>query len=292
MKPLVLVVNPVALGASEKGIRHAADLFRAGGYEVTVRLTVQKGDAEEFAREASRDGLPLVVAAGGDGTINEVVNGIARSDTAMAILPMGTTNVLAKELGIPEDAEGAAMAVLRGTGHTASLGQITLDAPSPVTRCFCLMAGIGFDGAAVYGFSHAVKRHSGKSAYILSGVSALLRHSPEPLVFTVNDETYRGYAAVIGNASRYGGHFRVTPDASLHRPELFVCIMEGKRRRDMLRYVFGVVTERHLGFRDVRYLKAESLAVEGIAHVQIDGDYLGKTPATITVVPDALKIVY
>jgi YegS/Rv2252/BmrU family lipid kinase len=292
MKSLILIVNPVALGASEKGIRHAADLFRAGGYEVTVRFTVQKGDAEAFAREASRDGLPLVVAAGGDGTVNEVVNGIVGSGTAMALLPMGTTNVLAKELGIPEDAEGAATAVMKGTGHSVSLGQITLDTSPPVTRCFCLMAGIGFDGAAVYGLSHAVKRHSGKSAYILSGLSALLRHSPEPLVFTVDGVTCPGYAAIIGNAAKYGGHFSVTPDASLHRPELFVCIMEGKRRRDILRYVLGVVRGRHLGFSDVRYLKAASLAVEGIAHVQIDGDYLGKTPATITVVPDALKIVY
>ena len=100
---LLLIANPAAKGASGNRIEQAAMLFQSEGYDVNISLTGKKGDAEEYAREAARKGIPLIVAAGGDGTFNEVINGIVHTDTSMAILPMGTTNVLAKELGIPEE---------------------------------------------------------------------------------------------------------------------------------------------------------------------------------------------
>jgi len=290
---IVLIANPTARRASEKKIERAADLFRSSGHTVDVFLTGKRGDAEEIARKASGDGASLIVAAGGDGTINEVVNGIAYTDTPLAILPMGTTNVLAKELGIPEDIEGAVSAATRGKAKTVSLGKILCGSPpSPVMRYFCLMAGIGFDGDAVYHFNASVKRHSGKVAYILAGLKTLLDYSPEPLIFSFDRETCRGYSAIIGKASKYGGNFRITPRANLLNPELYIYVMQGKRRSDILRYVLGVLTGRHLGFRDVIYRKAVSVKVEGTAHIQMDGDYLGKSPATVTVAPDALKLVY
>lgn len=290
---IILIANPAAKRASTRRIERAAELLRAAEYNVTVRLTKKRGDAEDFARIAARDGVPLVIAAGGDGTFNEVINGIAKTDTRMAILPMGTTNVLAKELGVPEEVEAAVKVALTGTARPVSLGGITFSRlPSPVTRYFCLMAGVGFDGETVYSVNPALKRLSGKGAYILSGLKTLIGYFPGELTFTVDGKTCTGYSAIIGKASKYGGNFRITPDAKLMNAELYVFIMHGKRRVDLLRYAFGIVMGRHLGFEDVTYVKAISVRVDGKARVQIDGDYAGATPASITVVPDALKLVF
>lgn len=258
-----------------------------------VRLTQKKGDAEGWARGAAGDGAPLVIAAGGDGTFNEVINGIANSETAMAIVPLGTTNVLAKELGVPEDVAGATDIVLRGKVYSVSLGRVSCVFHSlPVSRYFCLMAGIGFDGEAVYGVSGTLKKHSGKGAYVLSGLKTLMKYSPGDLSFMVNGAAYTGYSAIVGNASKYGGNFKITPDAMLDDPHLRIVLMHGKRRRDILRYIYGIFRRRHLQLKDITYLKGDSVRIEGTARIQIDGDYLGTTPATITVVPDALKLIY
>jgi YegS/Rv2252/BmrU family lipid kinase len=291
--PAVLIVNPVARQASEKMILNASKLLRSASDEITVHLTQKKGDAEELAHKASRNGAALIIAAGGDGTVNEVINGIAHTDTLMAVLPMGTTNVLAKELGIPEDVTAAVKVAITGEAHTLSLGRITVEDPSsPVTRYFCLMAGIGFDGDAVYGFSKSAKGYSGKWAYILSGLKILLKYSPEPLIFSVDGETCTGYSAIIGKASKYGGNFRITPDASLFNPDLYIYIMMGRGRFDILRYVSGIMMKRHLGFSDILYRRASSIKVNGQARIQIDGDYLGKTPATITIATNALRLIF
>jgi len=291
--PVILIANPAAKRASEQTIQKAVTLLRSAGHEVHVRLTQERGDAEGWAREAAKDGAPLVVAAGGDGTFNEVINGIANSRTPMAIVPMGTTNVLAKELGVPEDVAVATEIALRGKVHPVSLGRVLcVSHSSPVSRYFCLMAGIGFDGEAVYGVRWSLKRHSGKGAYIISGLKTLIKYSPGDLRFTINGTAYAGYSAIVGNASKYGGNFKVTPDAMLRDPHLRIVIMHGKRRRDILRYIYGIFRERHLLLKDITYLKGDSVRIEGMARIQIDGDYLGTTPATITVVPDALQLIY
>jgi YegS/Rv2252/BmrU family lipid kinase len=290
---VILIVNPAAKGASARKIDKAAALLSSAGREVSVRRTQKRGDAEEWAREAAGDGAPLIVAAGGDGTFNEVVNGIANSGTAMAIIPMGTTNVLAKELGVPEDVAGATDLALRGRLHPVSLGRVEcVSRSSPVSRYFCLMAGIGFDGEAVYGVRESFKKCSGKGAYVLSGLKTLIKYSPGDLRFTVHGTAYAGYSAIVGNASKYGGNFKITPDAMLQDPHLHIAIMHGRRRRDILRYIYGIFRGRHLRLKDITYLKGDSVGIEGIARIQTDGDYLGTTPATITVVPDALKLIY
>jgi len=291
--PLTLIANPVAKRASGQMIQKAVTLIRSAGHEVRVRLTQQKGDAEGWAREASGDGAPLIIAAGGDGTFNEVINGIVNTGTAMAIVPLGTTNVLAKELGVPEDVVGATERALRGSVHSVSLGRVScISRASHATRYFCLMAGIGFDGEVVYAVNESLKSCSGKGAYVLSGLKTLMKYSPGDLKFTMNGTSYEGYSAIIGNASKYGGNFKITPDATLGDPHLYVVIMHGKRRRDILRYVYGILRGRHLHLKDITYLKTESVRIEGVAPIQLDGDYFSNTPATIAVVPGAFRLVY
>jgi diacylglycerol kinase family enzyme len=126
----------------------------------------------------------------------------------------------------------------------------------------------------------------------LSGLKNILGYSPERLTFIADGKEYSGYSAVVSKAAKYGGHFKVAPDASLLDPSLFLCLFKGGRRRDLLRYAVGVILGTHLSYRDVIYLRATQVEVLGKAHIQVDGDYLGFTPAKVSLAKDALMLAY
>jgi diacylglycerol kinase (ATP) len=287
---IFLISNPEAKRSSKRKITLASRLLRSKGYETEIFFTTQRGDAENYAREAVKKSPSMIIAAGGDGTFNEVINGIAGTEIPMAILPLGTTNVLAKEIGIPENVESAIEVALSVPPKTVSLGRISRD--SAASRYFCLMAGIGFDGEAVFGINNTIKKISGKGSYIYSGIKTLFRFNPVELTFNIDGKTFFGYSAIIGKAAKYGGNFKVTPDAKLSEPALHICLFKGRKRFDILRYVIGITTGSHLRFKDVEYVKAKIIRIDGKAHIQVDGDYLSMTPSTVEVVPDILKLIY
>ncbi|NWF75063.1 MAG: diacylglycerol kinase family lipid kinase [Nitrospirae bacterium] len=290
---IIIISNPAAKSASKKKIQGAYHLLRSKGYAVDILFTKQRGEAENIAREAVNKRPFLVIAAGGDGTFNEVINGMVNSDIPMAILPMGTTNVLAKEIGVPENVEGAIEIAIKGTPHVVSLGKIIAGYQSSrITRYFVLMAGIGYDGESVYRINENLKKISGKGVYILSGIKTLIRFKPEALTCDINEKTYKVYSLIVGKAAKYGGNLKITPDAKLTEPTLYVCLFKGKRRFDILRYVAGILINRHIMFEDVEYLKTESIQIKGKAHIQLDGDYFGLSPASIEVEPNSLRLIY
>jgi YegS/Rv2252/BmrU family lipid kinase len=290
---IVLISNPVAKNMSEKKTDLACRFLESKGYEVERLITKQRGDAEIFAKDAQQKSPSLVIAAGGDGTINEVMNGLIGSDIPVAILPLGTTNVLANELNIPRNVEEAMAIAVSRKPKVIALGKLVLTGhPSLVSRFFCLMAGIGYDGETVFRVNESLKKISGKGAYIYSGLTTLLKFNPFMLTFRINEKTYSGYSAIIGNVAKYAGNFKVTPDARLTDPVLYVCLFKGKSRLDFFRYVLGITTKTHLRYKDVEYLKAENIEIIGNSHVQIDGDYIGTTPAKVEIVRDALRLVF
>ncbi len=292
MKSSVLLIgNPVAGAYAKEKIDKAKRLLISSGARVELFLTKKKGDAQNRAEDALKENLSIILVAGGDGTINEVINGVAMSDRIIGILPLGTTNVLAKEIKIPDNVERALAMLKSGRIHRVSLGRIRSEQTS-IKRYFILMAGIGFDGSTVYAVDYKTKRFSGKGAYILSGIKNLISYNPNKLKFSINGSQYDGYNAIIGNAACYGGSFKVTPDASLESPEFSICIFKGNKRHALVKYVLGIITGSHLKFRDIFYLKCKKVTVEGEAHIQIDGDYFGRSPVTIESVNNALNLIY
>lgn len=287
---IIIISNPAARKSSLKKIEKAAALLGEKGFVPEVLLTEKSGDATRLAREAISKKPFFIIAAGGDGTINEVINGIAHSDTPLAILPLGTTNVLAKELSIPENIPGALEMALTRTPRSVSLGKIEISGSPP--RYFCLMAGIGFDGRAVHDIDLSIKKISGKIAYILSGINNFLHYHPSEFSLNIDGKNYSGYSAIIGKASRYGGNFKVTPDADITDPMLYTAVFRGRRRRDLLGYVAGIIRGTHLKRNDLVYIASSSIEISGSAHIQIDGDYLGTAPAKVTVEKDVLKIIF
>ena len=156
------------------------------------------------------------------------------------------------------------------------------------------MAGIGFDGEAVLRAKDSIKKISGKEAYIFSGINALIKYNPSLIEVKTSEGTFTGYTAVVGKAKCYGGNFHVTPQASLTEPLLDLCLFKGKTRKDLVRFIIGVIRERHLNFNDVFYGKFSEMEITSNeeVHVQIDGDYFGTLPAKIDVVKDAISLVW
>jgi YegS/Rv2252/BmrU family lipid kinase len=290
---IVMISNPAARGYSRNRIDAAISFLENNGFSAELLLTRTRGHAEDMAKQAVQQRPYCIIAAGGDGTINEVMNGMINTETPLGILPLGTSNVLARELSVSSDPEKAMQRIVTTAPGTVSPGRLEATAPdsSPLDRHFILMAGIGFDAEAVLNADSGIKKISGEGAYILSGIRSLVRYSPGELAITADGRNFTGYAAIIGKAGRYGGDFRVTPDADIHAPCFYACIFHGKGRYDLLRYAAGVVLGRHLELKGVTYLKASEILVSGKAHIQIDGDYAGMTPARITISQDALRLI-
>lgn len=281
-----LIANPVAGGNALAYIRRAQEYLVFQGCRVELSLTGARGDARKAAAAAKNEGFDRIIAAGGDGTLNEVINGLAPSAIPLAFLPLGTTNVFALEAGIPLDIEQACAIALRGTPQPVCLGL------AGETR-FLLMAGAGFDADVVYRVSGRLKRWTGKFAYLASGLRCLAGPPPASIEVVREDgSTVRGYHVILGNGRLYGGRFSVTPDASLTEATLDVCVFLKKGRLSLLRCVAKVAAGRRLASVDAETFKARSVSVRGAeVPVQIDGDYLGRLPMTFRVLPGELVLV-
>ncbi len=289
-KKIFLIGNPVAGGGTLKKIRKAEKILKVKGFTVETLLTKAQGDAEKFARQINEiyPDNSIVLAAGGDGTYNEVANGLAFSETPMAILPMGTTSVLAKELKIPYRIEKAIEVSLNGRVQKVHLGRIKNQEKQ---RFFILMAGIGFDGSAVYKVKPRGKRYLKKIAYILSGIKSLLKYTP-PEIEIFNSKKKKANNAVVCNASCYGGSFKIAPQANLKDPYFYVIVSKTHTRIELVYQILGVIFGFHLKLKNIDYFKTETLKISGDAHVQIDGDYFGKTPVDIELIKNALNLVF
>jgi diacylglycerol kinase family enzyme len=319
-KKITLIGNPIAGGGAMEKIRRAEGILQNKGFEVSLKITARKGDAETFARETASCPDTMVVVAGGDGTYNEVANGLVYSDTPMAILPLGTTSVLARELGIPLRTEDALAIALNGKIETVNIGKAEFfgvpgAATGPAVRHFLLMAGFGYDGDAVYGVNVKLKRISGQAAYIVSGLGVIAAYKPEIISVTASigarsdaeDGLFRlhpdhvilnngllesnSYIAVISKAAAYGGDFSLTPDANLKSPFLHVFLHHKKKKIDLIKLLVAIITRKPMLLRDISYFRTSSISVSGDCRMQIDGDYIGRYSAKIDVVRDALKLI-
>ena len=262
--------------------------LKEAGMEVSPRPTERMGHATEIAREAAEAGFEIAIAWGGDGTLNEVARGLCDSATAMGVLPGGTVNVFAREVGIPLKLSGALDTLVGGRIVRVPMGFAD-------ERPFLLMAGVGLDGEVVYRLKSGFKDALGAFAFWLDGFRLLASYPMSPVRVRVGGKEIVGTGLIAGNIRRYGPRYTVTPDARLEEPKLDVVIFTGKNRRDYLRYLLGVLGHFHLRFSDVEHFKTDALSVsvdEG-AHVplQLDGEPSGCAPVEIRVQDKALAVV-
>jgi len=285
-KRALVVFNPAAGRRRRAALGKALDRFRRNGVRTTVRETGAPGDAERIAAEATAEAFDVVVAAGGDGTLNEVLNGLGADAPSLAVLPLGTANVLAVELGLPRRIEAVVDIIAEGRTRTFWPGIVN-------GRRFALMAGVGVDALVVDAVGVRQKRLFGRYAYAGQALLAIARGGFSSYVLDVDGNRVEAGSAIVTLGSHYGGAYVVAPSASLFRPELQVCIVRGCRRRDHLRYAAALLRGRLADQADVQIVPAHRVAIAGPASapVQCDGNIVCRLPATFMLADRPVALV-
>ncbi|MGH9673677.1 MAG: diacylglycerol/lipid kinase family protein [Bryobacteraceae bacterium] len=287
-----LIYNPNARSLQRRGGSIATsvpEILRGQGCDVTLSPTARAGHATTLAREAVESGADLVLAAGGDGTVNEVLNGMAGGAVPLAVLPAGTANVLACELGLPRDPVRAAERLSGLTPRRIALGLLRAAGLPP--RYFLLFAGVGLDARIASDVEMAFKRRAGRLAYWWAGFAQLGKPVPEFTVRADGMEVRAGFA-LASRVRNYGGDLEIAREASLFENRFALVAFEGASAWTYLRYLAGVALNRLPGMRGValRHARRVEFAGERIP-VQVDGELAGHTPAAVEIVPDALTLL-
>jgi diacylglycerol kinase family enzyme len=283
-----LIVNPVSGGYSERRLARITTALEAGGLSPEFLLTKNADDAELFSRRICQErDDPFIIAVGGDGTVNGVINGLAAKKATLAVLPLGTANVLAREMGIKSLADAVARVI---SGATRPLTAGLLEA-GEIRRRFLLMAGIGVDGSIVRGVRLGEKRVVGKGAYFLSTARLLCHWEREPLMVAAGGRRIACHSVIVCNAARYGGGFILAPGVDLFTPGFQAVCITADTRSAYLRLALAIIAGQAPKNRDVVRFGVGELVVSGKKAVQADGDYCCDAPVRITAISGFCRLV-
>ena len=271
-------------------------LLRERGMHAAALATSRPNEGVELAGQAIASGADIIVAHGGDGTVNEIIQGMAGTAARLAVWAGGTANVVARDLGMPSKMRRVADVIKTGTEKRISLGLArgsSGSASDSQLRYFFMFAGIGLDASICRTVNMKLKRRTGQLAYGISGFRHLLSWQPEPFTLDIDGKRYESAFALVGNGSRYGGGINMTPNARLEAPWFDVYILPPDGYN--LSYLFdlaGCLLGRPQWTRGItvtgQNVRAESA---GDAWVEVDGEVLGPLPMRFEVVPDALSVI-
>jgi YegS/Rv2252/BmrU family lipid kinase len=278
---ICIIANPAA-----RGVRPKLERLQRLTRNVVIRTTRGPGDAEAQAERALQAGFDTVVAAGGDGTINEVVNGLAGAPVTVGILPMGTVNVLALELGIPFDLVAAWRVIREGKVRMVDLA-------SANDHLFVQMAGVGLDAQVVQRNNRQMKDVFGPLSYLLTATQVAVERPPRLRVFREGHSTIEGSFVLVGNGRLYGGPFPLFREADMQDGLLDVYVFKYMNYLALMRYVRGMLFGSLAQFSDVTAFKSKRLVVEANQNVPLeaDGELAGHAPVEFTVRRRKLRVL-
>jgi YegS/Rv2252/BmrU family lipid kinase len=284
---ILLIFNPTAGGSRRARFDQVVAALRGMSCTLTMAETLRAGHAEELARAASAEEFDVVAACGGDGTVNEVINGLAGKDIALGMIPLGTANVLAGEIGLTRDPRDIAEALAHGPIRAVHVGRAN-------GRRFTMMAGIGFDALVVSRVSLKLKKLIGPLAYVWESMRQVSRYGFQPHEVTIDGVAYRPVSMVACNGRRYGGPYIAAPEASLGDDKFHIVLMNGRGWLSVLRYGLALVLGRLSAWRDVEMVSGREVIVSGGSGepVQGDGDIIATLPLRIAMDPDPIRMVY
>lgn len=283
MKRIAIILNPAARGQRAHRLRERVEMIAKGA---TLVCTGRTGDAEALARTAVEEGFTAIVAAGGDGTVNEVVNGIAGSEATLGLLPLGTMNVYATELGLPANDLEACWRIIKA-GHTRAV-----DLPSANERYFVQLAGVGFDAQAIQETSRALKRSFGPLSYIVAAAQIAARQPPRLRIESEHAVTEEGSFVLVGNGRLYGGPFPFFKQAVVDDGLFDVLIFKRLNYLEIIRYMQDVLFSSQITSPKVEYFQTTSLRVtsEAAVPVEIDGELIGNCPVEFNIHAGGLRV--
>ena len=284
---LLIIRNPAAGQRRARAYARALGLLEEAGCAVTVAETAARGDAVRIAREADEAAFDAVVAAGGDGTINEVVNGLAGRALPLGVIPLGTSNVLAHEIGVGSDIARAVETILSGRRQPVAA------AVAGGHYC-CLMVSAGYDARAIKRVRPALKRLIGEAAYYVAGLEEVIAGPRRGIAVEIDGEPCEAASVIVMNGRLYGGKFVCAPDADICEPLLYAVLLTRTGRWNVMRYGLALVANRLHRLGDVRIVPATRVRILAPAGepCQSDGDLIGKAPLDISVEANAVEILF
>lgn len=297
IRSAVLIWNPQSgrggLHRADEVNRFCGDLKKRG-IDVEAWRTTGSGDATRLAAQAAATKHPTVIVSGGDGTINEALQGLIGTGARLAIWPRGTSNVLARELRISSRPARAAELIERGVTRRIAVGCAT-DERSGDRRYFLLMAGVGLDASIVRSVPPGLKRLIGEAAFWYSGLGHLAYWQPASFNVEIDGQSFPATFAAIGKAPRYGGGLGVTPGARLDASEFEVCVVDSISRLRYLHLLTSTLLRGRLtsDAPTVRLIRTTHARVAGSSAtlVQTDGELIGQLPMRFEILPDALEVI-
>ena len=290
-----VIFNPTARGEKAKRFRHQLESI---GKETSLKFTASAGEARELSAAAVQEGYDTIVAAGGDGTLNEVLNGIGDvpggfERTRLAVLPLGTVNVFAREVGIPSRFEQAWETIRQGHETLIDLPRVEYqNGQNRERRYFAQLAGAGLDARAIELVKWQIKKAVGPLAYVFAGFHALLGPSAKIQVSGHNG-SMAAALVMIGNGRLYGGDFRLFPEADLRDGLLEICILPRINWYILARCTPRLLLLKTLPASVAAMLRAPSvtLSSETPVPLQVDGEMIGHLPATFSIEKNRLRVV-
>ena len=302
LRNALLIHNPNAGGGGrsrQRGLAEARHIFAGGGIETELAETTGPGHATEIAQRAAHEGRQLVIACGGDGTLNEIVNGLAAQQNGhrvpLALLPGGTANILAKELDLPWDIPSAAEKLVHGTVKEIALGLATpLEQPEK-KKYFLSVAGAGPDGMIVYSIDLDLKARVGILAYWWQGAREVFRYKFPHFRIVTGDQKLDASLVIVGRTQNYGGPFKITTGADLFQDQFELMALTTQSGLRYLSYLPSLLLGDLRETEGVHFWKAETIVCEPLdsnpLYAQIDGEPLARLPIEFKIIPRALKLL-
>jgi diacylglycerol kinase (ATP) len=290
-----VIFNPTARGDKARRFREHLDAI---GRESALKSTAAAGDARRLAAEAIREGFETVVAAGGDGTLNEVLNGFNEvpdgfDRVRLGVLPLGTVNVFARELAIPTRLDAAWTAIRQGRETRIDLPFVDYQANGEPRRCcFAQLAGAGLDARAIELVQWQLKKKIGPLAYVVAGLKALI--GPQSRITAAGGgHSAVGELILIGNGRLYGGQFRIFPQADLRDGQLEVCVFPRANWLTLFHCGPSLLLRGRLPASVPQAFQCESLSLSSPAPtpLEVDGELIGHLPATFSLQRSRLRVI-
>lgn len=271
---ILVILNPAARGERANAQK---EKITALSLRAVVQLTNSPGDARAMARQAVKDGYATIVAAGGDGTVNEVVNGLAGAEVNFGILPVGTMNVFATELGIPQGDLAKAWKII----EEGCVRQV--DLPRAGEEYFVQLAGAGLDAEVVQRTTPDSKKALGPMSYLITLAQVAARKPPTVYIDPVDGPPREGSFVLVGNGRLYGGPFVLFKDARLDDGLLDVLVFQNQSHWDLIRYFQAIAFGNHPGLPDVEYFQTRGLRLMSREYVpmELDGELTGALPIEV-----------
>lgn len=281
------IFNPAAGRNRRQKFDAIVNLLQKAGCAVTVCGTEARGHAEKLVRELAPGAYDLVAAAGGDGTINEIVNGLPGKNIALGIIPLGTANVIADEIGLGRDTDKVARALAQGPIRPVRVGTAN-------GRRFVMMAGAGFDANVVSGVSLGLKKVVGPLAYIWTAAAQGFRDPFHQCAVAIDGRAFQTTSIVACKGRRYGGPFIAAPEANLSDDSFQVILMKGRGWFSVARYGAALIFGKIAMWPDVEVIAGRDVLIEGTPGqpVQADGDIIAALPVRIAIDPEPVRLVF